>query len=43
MITYFLRGNSPKLKLLTGFLYTYWFNHIYTLGTYAGLVLYLPG
>ena len=39
---YFLRGNSVKLKFFWGFLYTYWYNHIMTLGSYAGAFVRIP-
>lgn len=39
---YFFQGRSIKLKFLTGFLFTYWYNHIITLGGYAGAFARLP-
>jgi hypothetical protein len=39
---YFLRGNSIKLRFLYGFLFTYWYNHIMTLGSYAGVFCRMP-
>ena len=39
---YFLKGKSIKMKFLTGFLYTYWYNHVMTLGSYAGAFARIP-
>lgn len=39
---YFIRGNSIKLRFLYGFLFTYWYNHIMTLGSYAGVFCRMP-
>jgi hypothetical protein len=40
---YFIKGNSVGLRFLYGFLYAYWINHFYTLGTYAGAFLKIRG
>ena len=42
LCVHFLRGNSIKLKVLTGFLFTYWYNHIIMLGAYAGAFARIP-
>ena len=42
LITYCLKGNSPRLKLTLGFLYAYWINHFFTLGAYCGIINHLP-
>lgn len=39
---YFLKGNSIKLRFFYGFLFTYWYNHIMTLGSYMGAFARLP-
>lgn len=39
---YFMKGNSIKLKFIFGFLFTYWYNHIMTLGSYMGAFARLP-
>ena len=42
LCTYFLKGNSIRLRFLYGFLFMYWYNHIITLGSYAGAFVRLP-
>lgn len=42
LLVYCLKGKSIKLKLLSGFLYIYWIDHFYTLGSYTGLLLKMP-
>jgi hypothetical protein len=42
LVFYFLKGNSIRLKFLTGFLFTYWYNHVMTLGSYAGAFFRIP-
>jgi len=37
-----LRSNSIPMKFLAGFLYLYWINHFYTLGSYAGAIIKMP-
>jgi hypothetical protein len=39
---YFIRGNSIKLRFVYGFLFMYWYNHIITLGSYAGVFCRMP-
>lgn len=39
---YFLKGKSIKLRFLYGFLFVYWYNHIITLGSYAGAFVRIP-
>lgn len=41
LFTYFLRGNSPRLKIFSGFLFMFWNGHIYTLGSHIGVLLNL--
>ena len=43
LFTYCMKGRSPLLKVFGGFMYTYWINHFFTLGSYVGLAIYLPG
>lgn len=43
MITYFLKGKSIGLRFLYGFLYVYWVNHFYTLGSYINGLMKMPG
>ena len=43
LVTYFLKGNSIKLRFLYGFLFVYWYNHVMTLGSYAGVLCRMPG
>jgi len=42
LCAYFLKGRSIKLRFIYGFLFMYWYNHIITLGSYAGAFLRLP-
>ena len=42
LIVYFLRGNSIRMKFFSGFLFTYWYNHVMTLGAYAGAFVRIP-
>lgn len=42
LFLYCLKGNSIRLRFIYGFLFVYWWNHFYTLGTYAGVFLKLP-
>jgi len=39
---YCLKGRSIKLRLLYGFLFIYWIDHFYTLGSYLGVLLTMP-
>lgn len=43
LAAYFIKGRSVPLRFVYGFLYVYWVNHFYTLGSYAGALLKLPG
>jgi hypothetical protein len=42
LCTYFMKGNSIKLRFLLGFLFMYWYNHIMTLGSYLGVLCRMP-
>lgn len=42
LITYFLKGRSVRLRFVYGFLYVYWINHFYTLGSYLTGMLKMP-
>ncbi len=42
LLVYCMKGRTIKLKLLYGFLYMYWIEHIYTLGSYTGILLRMP-
>ncbi|EAR95305.2 hypothetical protein TTHERM_00383650 (macronuclear) [Tetrahymena thermophila SB210] len=42
LVAYCLKGNNIPIKLTGGFLYGYWIQHFYTLGSYAGVTLKLP-
>jgi hypothetical protein len=42
MVSYFLKGNTIKLKFIYGFFYVYWWNHIFTLGSYSGMLFKMP-
>ncbi|KAL4505855.1 hypothetical protein ABPG72_013616 [Tetrahymena utriculariae] len=42
LVTYCLKGNSIPIKLTSGFLYGYWIQHFYTLGSYVGVTMKLP-
>lgn len=42
LLVYCLKGKSVKLKLFSGFLYMYWIDHFYTLGSYLGILLRMP-
>jgi hypothetical protein len=42
LVTYFLKGRSVGLRFVYGFLYFYWINHFYTLGSYCAGMLKLP-
>ena len=37
LFTYYMRGHSMGLRVLYGCLFMYWYNHIMTLGSYAGV------
>ena len=39
---YFIKGNSIGLRFLYGFLFVYWYNHVMTLGAYAGAYYKIP-
>ena len=39
---YCLKGRSIAGKLFSGFIYTYWINHFFTLGAYCGLLKNMP-
>ena len=42
-LTYYcLRANGAKGKLALGFLYVYWINHFFTIGSFVGVTLSLP-
>lgn len=43
LAAYFIKGKSIPLRFAYGFLYVYWLNHFYTLGSYLGAFLKLPG
>ena len=43
LCTYFIKGNSIKMRFALGILYGYWISHFYTLGSYAGVLVTLPG
>lgn len=42
LLLYCMKGHSIKVKLLSGFLYVYWIDHFYTLGSYLGVLLKMP-
>lgn len=42
LLLYCMKGKTIKLKLLYGFLYVYWIDHFYTLGSYLGVLLRMP-
>ena len=42
LTVYCFKGKSIKLKLLSGFLFMYWIDHFYTLGSYTGILLTMP-
>mgnify|MGYP000962552264 CR=1 FL=1 len=42
LLLYCMKGKTKKLKLLYGFLYIYWIDHFYTLGSYLGILLRMP-
>lgn len=42
LFTYFMRGNSIKLRFIYGFFFMYWYNHIMTLGSYLGVFCRMP-
>jgi hypothetical protein len=42
LCTYFMKGNSIKLRFIYGFLFMYWYNHIITLGSYVGAFCRIP-
>lgn len=42
LAAYCLKSNRIGMKLALGFLYMYWINHFYTLGTYCGAILKMP-
>lgn len=39
---YCLKSNSIPMKFFAGFLYFYWINHFYTLGSYCGALMKMP-
>ena len=42
LFTYCLKGRSIMLRVVYGTLFMYWMNHIYTLGSYAGVIIKMP-
>lgn len=42
LLVYCMKAKSIKFKLLSGFLYIYWIDHLYTLGSYLGILLRMP-
>lgn len=40
LIYFCMKSNMIKTKVFTGFMYTYWISHFYTLGSHLGLFLY---
>ena len=42
LLIYCFKGKSIKLRLLYGFLFIYWIDHFYTIGSYTGLLLRMP-
>lgn len=42
LLIYCMKGRSIKLKLFSGFIYMYWIEHFYTLGSYLGILLRMP-
>ena len=40
---YFMKGHSIPLKFVSGFFFVYWYNHVMTLGSYAGAFARIPG
>ena len=42
LVAYCLKTKNIPLKFLYGFLYMYWSNHFYTLGSYLGALLRMP-
>lgn len=42
LCTYFMKGNSIRLRFIYGFLFMYWYNHIITLGSYLGAFCRMP-
>lgn len=43
LVAYCLKSKKIGRKFIYGFLYVYWTNHFYTLGTYAGALVKIPG
>jgi hypothetical protein len=39
---YCIKGNSIALRFIYGFFFIYWFNHIITMGSYAGVLFRMP-
>ena len=39
---YFVRGKRVSLRLVYGFLFMYWYNHVITMGSYLGAYCRLP-
>jgi hypothetical protein len=42
LVIYCFKSKSIPGKLLSGFLYVYWIDHFYTLGSYTGILLRMP-
>ena len=40
---YCLKSKKIARKFFYGFLYVYWINHFYTLGSYVGVLVAMPG
>lgn len=43
LLGYCLRSKKIARKLVFGFLYIYWTNHFFTLGSYFGALVKIPG
>ena len=42
LIVYCVRSYNIPMKFAFGFLYVYWTNHFYTLGSYLGVLVQMP-
>ena len=42
LVGYCLRSKKIPRKFVCGFLYMYWINHFYTLGSYFGALIKIP-
>lgn len=42
LLLYCMKSSTIKFKLLYGFLYVYWIEHIYTLSAYTSMLLRMP-